>query len=178
MVPGAARPHGVAENMRDSRWGRLWAAQEGRSAILYALLAAAAVIAGIAIRDWGGAFLDQKTLGSAALAGAVWGRNHGYDENGIAAAVRAATELRSVSVTPSSLCGCPGKSGIIETECNSRCPEGGGTQLYIVVTASFCYGTSLPWPGVRYCSSADSQCVDAGCNGKQVVLSGQAIVLR
>jgi len=164
--------------MRDSGRPRLWAAQDGNIAVRLAILVPLLVIAALAVRDYGGAFLEQKTLGTAADAGTRWGRNFGYDPNGIVTAARAATSLPAVTVSPASLCGCPGRSGIIQYECHSSCPDGSSAQPYIVVTASQCYSTTFSWPGVSYCSSGDTQCFAAGCTPKQIVLSAQSIGLR
>lgn len=145
---------------------------------LWLALAPLLLVLAVAIRDFGGAFFDQRKLGDAAFEATKWGRAYGYDAAKITGAARSATKLTGITVAPLRPCGCPTGDAILQAQCDAACPGGGYSQPYIVVTAAMCYRPTFTWPGVSYCSAGDSQCAAAGCNSKQVVLSAQSVRLQ
>jgi len=146
--------------------------------LLWVALAPFLLIVALGIRDFGGAFLDQRTLGEAAFEATKWGKAYGYDVGKITTVAQAATDLPGITVTPYRPCGCATDSGITQADCNAACSGGGWSQPYIVVTTSMCYKTVFTWPGLSYCRSSNSQCIAAGCTPGQVVLSAQSVVLQ
>ncbi len=132
----------------------------------------------LGIRDFGGAFLEQRKLGEAAFEATKSGKAYGYDAGKITTVAQSATNLSAITVTPYRPCGCATGAGIAQAACDEACSGGGWSQPYIVVTTSMCYKTVFTWPGVSYCRSGDSQCSAAGCTSSQVVLSAQSVALQ
>jgi hypothetical protein len=149
-----------------------------RNLQLWAVLVPMLLVAAVGIRDFGGAFFDQRKLGEAAFEGAKWGKAHGFDAAQIATVAQSATRLDGISVAPARPCGCADGATIRQGVCDATCPGGGWSQPYIVVTTSRCYEPTLAWPGVSYCSASNSQCAAIGCTPKQVVLSSQSVALQ
>src|SRR5258708_2365898 len=136
--------------------------------LLWAALTPFLLIVALGIRDFSGAFLDQRTLGEAAFEATKWGKAYGYDAGKITTVAQSATNLSAITVSPYRPCGCATGAGIAQAACDGTCSGGGWSQPYIVVTTSMCYKPVFNWPGVSYCSGGDSQCSAAGCTPGQV----------
>ena len=136
------------------------------------------VLLAVGVRDFSAAFFDTRALGDAAFEATKWGRAYGYDAAKITGIARGATKLAGVTVTPLRPCGCPTGNAVLQAECDANCPSGGWSHPYIVVTVAMCYTPTFSWPGVSYCAAGDSECVAAGCNSQQVLLSAQSVTLQ
>lgn len=145
---------------------------------LWAILAPLLIVAALGIRDFAGAFFDQRKLGEAAFEAAKWGKANGYDATRLTAVGEAATTLHAIKVSPSRPCGCPAGAVIARAQCDTSCAQDVWSQPYIIVTASMCYKPAIDWPGLSYCRSGDTQCVAVGCGTDEVVLSAQSVTLQ
>jgi len=164
--PGAASRTGVATRMEKSERVRLWVA-----------LAPLLLVAALGIRDFGGAFLEQRKLGEAAFEATKWGKAYGFDPVKMRTVAQSATTLYGITVSPDRPCGCAGGSAVTQARCDTVCPQAGlWSQPYIVVTTSICYKTVLNWPAVSYCSRGDTQCAATGCGPDEILLSSQSVV--
>lgn len=162
----ACRPRRAARTRGSPRlWPSLLGARGGTSAVEFAL--AAPVLLGILtpVADLGIAFAQRQQLQQAVQAGAQYASFHPWNRNSptdIANAVRAASTLSGVAVTPAPFqtCGCPDGSTILSATCGSTCSNGQTAGYYVVVTAQLPYTPILP-----YSALAD-----------QVTLTGQSTV--
>src|SRR5260370_42337384 len=91
---------------------------------MWAALAPFLLIVALGIRDFGGAFLDQRTLGEAAFEATKSGKAYGYDPGKITTVAQTATDLPGVTVTPYRPGGCATDIGITQADCNAACPGG------------------------------------------------------
>src|SRR5437763_11283737 len=131
---------------------------------LWVALAPLVLVAALGVRDFGGAFLEQRKLGEAAFEATKWAKAYGYDVSKLTAVAQSATTLSGITVSPYRPCGCATGARIAQTQCNAACEQQGlWSQPYIVVTTSMCYKPAFNWPGVSPCSQADSQCAATGC---------------
>src|SRR5205807_1211695 len=101
-------------------------------------------------------------IANAADAGAQWGMSNTYNATSITSVAQSATNLSAVSVSSTNPCGCASNTGVASgygTPPNcTACPDGSTAQTYIVVNTHICYSTIFQWPGLTYCSNADSNC--------------------
>jgi Flp pilus assembly protein TadG len=167
--------------MSSERLSRLWRATEGLGAVELGFIAPVLLTLLLGIIDFGMAFWEQMQIANAADAGAQWGMANTYDSTSISTVAQSATNLgNSVNVSSTNPCGCASNSGVTSgygTPPNcSACPDGTTAQSYIVVTTQICYTTLFQWPGLSYCSGANSSC--SGCSNGQVALTAQSAVLH
>ena len=145
---------------------------------LWAILAPLLIVAVFGIRDFAGAFFDQRKLGEAAFEAAKWAKANSFDVGKLVSVAEDATTLRPIKVSPSRPCGCPAGASITRAQCDSACSQSVWSQPYIVVTTAMCYKPTINWPGVSYCRREDTQCAAAGCGPDEVVLSAQSVILQ
>src|SRR5205807_10562905 len=146
---------------------------------LWVALAPFLLVAALGIRDFGGAFLDQRKLGEAAFEATKFAKAYGYDPAKMTTVAQSATTLSGIAVSPYRPCGCVAGSSVTQAQCDIACPQQGlWSQPSILVTTSMCYKTVLNWPGVSYCSQRDTQCAAAGCGPDEILLSSQSLALQ
>jgi Flp pilus assembly protein TadG len=125
-------------------------AKGGTSAVEFAL--AAPILMGllVPVADLGTAFAQRQQVQQAVQAGAQYASFHPWHSNSpteIADAVRAASPLSGISVTPApfQVCGCPTGSAVTSATCGSTCSNGQIAGYYVVVTAQASYTPVLPY---------------------------------
>lgn len=129
----------------------LLVAEDGVSAIEFALVVSILCVLVLGILDFGVGFWEQMQVGSAAVAGADYAVKNGYDSSAIQTAVTSATGLSAIeaSPAPSQSCGCPdATAGIISATCGASCSGGGTAGKYVTVNARVSYTTIFGWPGI------------------------------
>jgi hypothetical protein len=166
--------------MSKRRLSRLWTETQGLGAIEFGFIAPLLLTMLLGVMDFGMAFWQQLEIANAADAGAQWGMSNSYNAGSIVTVAQSATNLSSVSVSSTNPCGCASNTGIASgygTPPNcTACPDGSTAQQYIVVDTHICYSTIFQWPGLTYCSNADSNC--SSCSSSQVALTAQSAVLK
>jgi len=166
---------------------RFWQAREGLGAIELGFIAPVLLTLLLGVLDFGMAFWQQMEIANAADAGAQWGMQNSYDaaytdtSPSIRTVAQSATNMSTVNVSSINPCGCASDTGVAGGYGNPRdgcsaCPDGSTAKTYIVVNTHICYSTLFHWPGLTYCSNADSNC--SGCTSTQVALSAQSAVLK
>jgi Flp pilus assembly protein TadG len=140
-------------------------ANAGTSVVEFAV--AAPVLLGLLVpaADLGVAFAQRIQVQQAVQAGAQYASFHPWNTNSpsdITNAVKAASTLSGISVSPSpyQACGCPNGSAIASATCGGTCSNGQTAGYYVVVNAQLPYTPVLP-----YSALADS-----------VTLTGQSTV--
>jgi Flp pilus assembly protein TadG len=169
--------------MSKNGFSRLWASEDGFSAVELGFIAPILLMLLLGVLDFGMAFWEQMQIANAADAGAQWAMSNTFNESTITNIVTDATNLSGairVDPAPIQLCGCATGSSVTYGygsigNCTS-CPDGTTAQTYIVVNTRICYATLFKWPALSYCSSSDSSC--SGCNSGQVALTAQSVVLQ
>jgi Flp pilus assembly protein TadG len=166
--------------MSKQRFSRLWRGREGLGAVELGFIAPVLLTLLLGVMDFGMAFWQQMQIANAADAGAQWGMSNAWNETSIRTVAQSATNLSSVNVSSTNPCGCATSTGVASgygtpPTCNA-CPDGTTAQTYIVVNTRMCYSTLFHWPGLTYCSNADSNC--SGCSSTQVALTAQSAVLK
>ena len=162
-------------------FSRLWRAREGLGAIELGFIAPVLFTLLLGVVDFGMAFWQQMQIANAADAGAQWGMSNAWNDTSIRTVAQSATNLSTVNVSSRYVCGCANSTGVAEyggtppSSCNT-CPDSTAGQAYIVVNTRMCYSTLFHWPGLTYCSGADTNC--AGCSSTQVALTSQSAVLK
>jgi Flp pilus assembly protein TadG len=159
---------------------RLRTATDGLGAVEFGFIAPVLLTILLGILDFGMAFWQQMEISNAADAGAQWGMTNTYNATSITTVAQSATNLSTVSVSSTNPCGCASNSGVAggygtPPSCTA-CPDGTTAHPYIVVNTHMCYSTLFQWPGLTYCSNADSNCT--GCSTAQVALTAQSAVLK
>ena len=154
----------------------LWRATDGVGAVELGLLAPVLLALLLGVIDFGTAYWQQMQVANAANAGAQWGMSNPYNEDSIRTVVASATNLSSISVTPTNPCGCASNTGVSFYSCGSTCPDNTTPKPYIVVNVRICYATLFPWPGLNYCTPDNTEC--SGCSAGQIALSAQSVVLQ
>ncbi len=130
---------------------RLWPAQDGVSAVEFALLAGILGTLLLGVLDFGIGFWEKMEVENAARAGAEYAVKNGYGATSIQSAVTSATSLSGIQATPApaETCGCPNASlGITRHDCGSTCPDGELAGTYVTVNAQVSYSTIFSWPGI------------------------------
>jgi Flp pilus assembly protein TadG len=130
---------------------RLWAAQDGVSAIEFAFVAGILSMLLLGVCDFGLGFWEQMQVANAARAGAEFAVKNGYDSTNIQTAVTNATNLPGIQATPapSTACGCPdATTGVTTATCGASCPDGSTAGTYVTVNAQVSYSTLFAWPGI------------------------------
>jgi Flp pilus assembly protein TadG len=97
----------------------------------------------LAATDLGLSLLRKTQVMNAARAGAEYATLHGFDSTAITSAATAAVSL-SVSVTPTSYCGCASGNAIVQQACGTSCTGGGTTGSYASVSTSATYTPVSP----------------------------------
>jgi Flp pilus assembly protein TadG len=134
---------------------RLLAAVEGVSTIEFALIASMLSTLAVGMLDFGMALWQQMEVGNAARAGAEYAAMHGWggDGSAIQTAATNATNLGSVTASPSQVCGCPNaSSGVTLTgqspPCTTLCANNAIPSTYVSVSAQASYALIVPFPGI------------------------------
>lgn len=137
--------------MKRPGYRRLWRAEDGVSAIEFAVVAGILSLLLLGICDFGLGFWEQMQVANAARAGAESAIKNGYNATNIQTAVTNATNLQGVQATPapSSSCGCPdATSGVSAATCGAGCPDGSTAGTFVTVNAQVSYQTLFVWPGI------------------------------
>ena len=122
----------------------------GSAAVEFVVAAPILLALLVPVVDLGMAYSQRLRLEQAVQAGAQYAIFHPWSSNSptaIAAAVRAASALSGVSISPApyQACGCPNGSAINLTACNITCPGGETAGYYAVVSARLTYAPMLPY---------------------------------
>jgi Flp pilus assembly protein TadG len=125
-------------------------AEQGTSAVEFALAVPILVGLLVPVADLGLAFAQQTQVQQAAAAGAQYAANNPWNSNSptaIANAVTAASTLPAVTAAPapSQTCGCPSNSTVTIATCNTTCSNGQPAGYYVVVNAQSPYTPQLPY---------------------------------
>ncbi len=115
----------------------------GISAVEFALVAPVIMFCFLAAADLGLSIYQNAQVGNAARAGAQYAAVNGWDSGGISAAATAASKL-SITVTPSTYCGCPQTSSIAQQTCGTSCSSGGTAGTYVSVSTKANYTPISP----------------------------------
>jgi Flp pilus assembly protein TadG len=137
--------------MTRRRRARLWADEDGVSAIEFAFVAGILSMLLLGLCDFGLGFWEQMQVANAARAGAEYAVKNGYDSTNIQTTVANATNLAGIqaSPAPSSSCGCPDvTTGVTAATCGASCPDGGTAGTFVTVSAQVSYRTLFAWPGI------------------------------
>jgi hypothetical protein len=108
----------------------------------------------LGLYDFGRASWHRMQVASAAQAGAIYAASHGFNTNGIVAAVTQSSSFSTLTASPSPTiqCGCPnGAAGMTIVACGSSCPGVGGQPgpvagYYVTVHARGTYTFMFPYP--------------------------------
>lgn len=124
-------------------------AEDGVSAVEFAL--ATPVLLGLLVPvvDLGLAFSEQMKVQQAAQAGAQYAAVHGFDSTSISSAVTGGTTISvSASPAPSQLCGCISGSTVTlsgSPPCTTACANGLTPGTYVTVSAQASYSPITPY---------------------------------
>jgi Flp pilus assembly protein TadG len=134
-----------------ARIGRFCACDRGAAAVEFGLATPLLLGLLVPIVDLGIGFSKQQQLRQAVQAGALYATIHPWNSNSptdIANAVRTASALTGVAVTPTpfQLCGCPNGSAVTTVTCGTPCSNAEGAGSYVKVSAQMPYTPSLPYP--------------------------------
>lgn len=132
---------------------RAWLARgrDGSAAVEFAVIASFLGIAMMGVYDFGIATWHRMQVTTAAHAGAAYAAAHGFNANGITAAVTGSSDWAGIAASPapSKVCGCPNNAdGVVEVECGTACAGGGDAGTYVKVAATANYTFLMPYPGV------------------------------
>lgn len=133
------------------RWSALRSADDGVSAIEFAVVASLLAALAIGIIDFGLVLLTQMEVGNAARAGAEYAQANGYNSANITSAVQNATNLSvSASPAPSEFYGCPNAtSGVSPVSQGTTCPSTNATAgTYVTVSATTNYTMIVTFFGI------------------------------
>jgi Flp pilus assembly protein TadG len=126
-----------------------WRAASGVSSVEFALTAPMLAVVMIGLVDFSRFIIYKMEVGAAARAAAAYVDSSGYNTTGISNAVANATGLKSLTVTPSQVCGCANAtSGISTATCGAACNSGGTSGTYAKISTQVNYTTIFEWPGV------------------------------
>jgi Flp pilus assembly protein TadG len=147
------------------RFAGLARSTNGTSVVEFAV--AAPVLLGllVPVADLGMAFAQRQQVQQAVQAGAQYAASHPWHRdapNDITNAVRAASPISGLSVTPApyQACGCPSGSAVATVTCGATCANGQIAGYYVVISAQLPYTPVLPYSALS----------------DQVTLTGQATV--
>ncbi len=123
---------------------------QGVAAIEFAVITPTLVLALICASDLGLGIYRHMQVQNAAQFGAEYAVAHGFDASAISAAVSAASNFPSLSVSPppSQFCGCPTSGGVTIADCASSCPSGSSPGTYVTVSTQGTYKTILSYPSI------------------------------
>ena len=121
----------------------------GVVAIEFAFIAPLLVLMFVCLADLGLGIYAKMQVNNAAQYGAQYALVNGYDASAITAAVKSSSDVGSLTVTPSSICGCPGANGVLPTlTCGIGCTDGSTPGTYVRVSVTHSYATLIPYPGL------------------------------
>ncbi|KWV52970.1 hypothetical protein AS156_09380 [Bradyrhizobium macuxiense] len=117
----------------------------GAAAIEFGVLVPLLTLMVISVVDVGLAVYRKMQVEDAAQAGVEYAVAHGFDANGISAAVANATNSTAITANPgpTKYCGCATASGVNSMTCGSVCPGGALAGTYTTVTAQALYWTII-----------------------------------
>jgi hypothetical protein len=135
--------------MTMARKGRRRNRRHGTAAIEFALLAPLLVILLTGLIEMGFGAYEAMEVQEAAEAGAQFAALHGWDADGIAAAVVNAVGGAGITASPDpqQFCGCATGTGILQQGCATTCSDGRAAGSYIQVNATIPHHSILPFPG-------------------------------
>jgi Flp pilus assembly protein TadG len=104
----------------------------------------------VPVADLGMAFAQRQQVQQAVQAGAQYAASHRWHRDApdeIATAVRAATTISGLSVTPApyQVCGCPSGTAVATMTCGTTCSNGQTAGYYVVIGAEVSYTPVLPY---------------------------------
>lgn len=120
----------------------------GVTAVEFAMLAPLLVALFISIFDLGLGIYTNTQLAAAAQYGGGYAVQNGYNATSISTAVKTATALQGLTVTPAEFCGCPSSSGVTSTSCTATCSDGLAAGTFAQVSVAKDYTTIFPYPGL------------------------------
>jgi Flp pilus assembly protein TadG len=123
--------------------------RSGVAAIEFAFIGPLLVLMFVCLTDLGLGIYAKMQVNNAAQYGAQYALVNGYDASAITAAVKSSSDVGSLTVTPSSFCGCPGANGVLPTlTCGIGCTDGSTPGTYVRVSVTHSYATLIPYPGL------------------------------
>jgi Flp pilus assembly protein TadG len=135
--------HRKDQGKSDGASRRLWRDRGANTVVEFALVAPVLAYVLLAASDLGLATWQKAQVGNAARAGAQYAAAHGWNSPGITGAAQSATNL-TVSVTPSTYCGCAGNGAIAQQTCGTSCSGGGTAATYVSVATQKNYTPISP----------------------------------
>ncbi|MEQ1499541.1 MAG: TadE/TadG family type IV pilus assembly protein [Novosphingobium sp.] len=134
---------------------RLCSDKAGAAIIELAFAAPILAVLLVGLVDLSGYISASLSVQRAARAGGEYAVMNGYNSNGVAGAVTAASTRRSTYMTaiaaspaPTNWCGCPNATtGIAVQACGTKCTSGLDAGSYVTASASSTYTALFPWPG-------------------------------
>jgi hypothetical protein len=121
----------------------------GIAAIEFAVIAPVLVLMFICLTDLGLGISAKMQVDNAAQYGAQYALANGYNASAITSAVKASSDMTSLNVAPTLICGCPGSNGVLpRLSCAAPCPDGSMPGSFAHVSVTHTYVTLLPYPGL------------------------------
>ena len=120
----------------------------GVTAVEFALIVPMALFMFVAISDLGIGIYTNMKVENAAQYGTEYAVVNGYDASAITSAVRGATTLSNITVSPNQFCGCPSGSSITSTSCTATCSDGTLAGTFVQVSVGNTYTTLISYPGL------------------------------
>jgi Flp pilus assembly protein TadG len=128
--------------------GVLRRADDGISAVEFAIIAPVMVLLCVGIADLGIGVYTETQVNNAAQYGAEYALLNGFDANAITTAVKNSTTLSNLNVSPTQTCGCPSSTGMVTSSCNATCSDGSKAGSFAQISVSKAYATLIPYPGM------------------------------
>lgn len=133
------------------RWADLrllWRSNSGLAAVEFAMIVPILAFMFVAIADLGIGIYTDMQVSNAAQYGTEYALIHGYDADKIQNAIRNASNLSGLAVSPSQFCGCPDSGRVVKTSCSANCNDGASAGTYAEISVSDNYATMIPYPGL------------------------------
>jgi Flp pilus assembly protein TadG len=122
----------------------MWQDQRGVTAVEFALVAPVIAFIFLAAADLGLATWQRTQVAEAARAGSQYAAANGWNSDGINAAATSMSKL-SISVTPTTYCGCASSGSITQQSCATACSSGGSAATYVSVATQATYTPLSPF---------------------------------
>lgn len=133
------------------RWADLrliWRSNSGIAAVEFAMVVPIMALMFLAIADLGIGIYTDMQVNNAAQYGTEYALLNGYDSDSISNAIRSASNLSDLTISPSQFCGCPQSGRVNRTSCSASCSDGTSAGTYAQVSVTHNYATIIPYPGL------------------------------
>jgi Flp pilus assembly protein TadG len=129
-----------------NRWA--WKETSGVAAVEFAMIVPMIMFMFLAMTDLGVGIYTDMRVNNAAQYATEYALVNGYDSNAIVNAVKSASNLTGMSVSPAQFCGCPGSTQVTRTACSASCGDGTTAGQYAQISVTDTYATIIPYPGL------------------------------